>query len=149
LVKIDDNGFWGLCAAGRAPILRGFRANATFGASSGTGVFDILGLYLGSNLFTDLSSNLFYSGGWNLRNTTYDGWMPAMNVTDDAAGQWGVYPAAPGTNPATLTPFLTIDSEGQVGIGTTSPAHPVFDCLWNHSGSCGLGLGLREKRLVD
>ena len=100
----------------------GGMTNATFGASSGTGVFDILGLYGGDNLFADLSSNLFYSGSWNLRNTSYDGWMLAMNVTDDAAGQWGVYHAAPGANPATLTPFLTIDSEGQVGIGTISPA---------------------------
>jgi hypothetical protein len=103
--------------------------NATFGpgpGSGGQGTFDALGLTEADGQgFADLSSNLYYNGSqWNLRNTSNDGWVTAMNNnpmgTSPQSG-WGVYHAAYNASPATLTGFFNITPSGNIGVGTTKP----------------------------
>jgi hypothetical protein len=96
------------------------QTNATFGTAA-NGAFDILALNGGTAAFVDLGSNVFYNGNWNLRSTSSDGWMLALNT--GAASGWGVYHAASGSNPVGLTNYLYITPAGYVGIGTTYPPY--------------------------
>jgi hypothetical protein len=96
------------------------QTNATFGTAA-NGAFDILALNGGTAAFVDLGSNVFYNGNWNLRSTSSDGWMLALNT--GAASGWGVYHAASGSNPVGLTNYLYITPAGYVGIGTTNPQY--------------------------
>jgi hypothetical protein len=102
------------------------QTNATFGPAGSAGTFDVLGLTIGDGQgFADLGSNLYYTGSqWNLRNTSNDGWMTAMNnnpMGTSPASSFGVYHAAYNATPATLTPFFSITPSGNIGVGTTKP----------------------------
>lgn len=98
--------------------------NVTVGAP-GNGVLDLLGYGGSSNGFAALSSNIFFNGStWNLRNTTNEGWLTAMD-SYTGGGNWAVYHAGSGTNPGTLVPFLYIAATGSVGIGTTNPTYKL------------------------
>jgi hypothetical protein len=72
-------------------------------------------------------SNLFYNGSsWNLRNTGNDGWLTTMNNSPggtSASAGWGIYHAASGTNPTTLSSVFFVQPGGNIGIGTTNPQY--------------------------
>jgi hypothetical protein len=75
---------------------------------------------LGANN-TALGSNTYYSSGWKYYGTG------SASLYQQNAGQhtWSVAPSGTAGNAITFTQALTIDSSGNVGIGTspTSPLH--------------------------
>jgi hypothetical protein len=74
--------------------------------------------YNGGNV--GFGNNLYVNAG---SNTTYITTAPASMLYQDTSGQFRFYQAASGTagTTATLTQAMTLDTSGNLGIGTTSP----------------------------
>ena len=108
---------------------------ATTTISAGTGILDLVAISIGSASYTSLCSNLYYTGAaWNLRRTSVDAWMQAMNT--GAGSGWGVYHAPAGALNATLTGYLNIGANGEIGMGATTPsAYHRLHLLKNSSGN--------------
>ena len=101
---------------------------------------------LGAQGFIDITNNAFYEGSYKYKGT---GGASFYEQTG-AAHYWYNAPSGTAGNAITFTQAMTLDADGDLGIGTTSPtqklhmaigsASTIYHRIQNSAGDCYLGL---------
>ena len=83
----------------------------------------VAGLSTGPEL--EMLSNAYYNGGWKYANTGVTALRASLNGDVAGAFSWNIAPSGTAGNAITFTQAMTLDSSGNLGIGTTSPAYKL------------------------
>ena len=96
--------------------------------TSGAAVFKVIeygkvgtavaGLSSGSEL--EMLSNAYYNGGWKYANTGVTALRASLNGDIAGAFSWNIAPSGTAGNAITFTQAMTLDSSGNLLVGTTS-----------------------------
>lgn len=104
----------------------GTNANLSVGSSMGTA--NILGTFVNgaSTGYAQFVANAAYSGSaWSSVNSSYDQWATSMSTTTTSSGGFFVHHSVPGATPSWTTYFKINASDGNVGIGSSTPAQKL------------------------
>jgi len=114
LMTLSREGNLGINTAPNASWGPNFRAIEMSAASSSNIVARVNAMSVGTNYYIDSGSNFVYS--YTTQNAT--------RYTQTFAGQhqWFTAPAGTAGNAISFTQMMTLDADGDLGIGTTAPA---------------------------